>query len=125
MLKTSSTESVEPRKGIVGVGGGSKVRRDRGGLDGSGMDDVEVDGSEVGDNEIGKKGRNLSKSKKTESGFLTSRARMAFTKLRQAFIKAPILYHFDSKCHIWVETDMSSYAIDWVLSELTLDDLDQ
>ena len=53
MLKTSSIESAEPRKGVVGVGGGSRAGRDRGGLDGSGMDDVEVDGGEV---KVGKKG---------------------------------------------------------------------
>ena len=38
-------------------------------------------------------------------------ARLAFTKLRQAFVKAPILYHFDPKCHFWIETDVLSYAI--------------
>ena len=50
------------------------------------------------------------------SDFLTSEARLAFTKLRQAFIKAMILYHFDSECHIRVETDASSYIIDRVFN---------
>ena len=124
MLKISGgTESkTRPGEGGVGVGGS---RAGRGGSkldDGSGMDDVEVDGGEV---EVGEKGRNSSKSKKTESGFLTSGARKAFTKLRQAFIKAPILHHFDPERHIRVETDTSGYAIGGVLSQLTSDDLGQ
>ena len=77
MLKTSSTKSAEPRMGVVGVGGGSKARCNRGGLDGSGIDNVEVDSDKV---EVEEKGRNLFKSKKTESGFLTSGAIKAFTE---------------------------------------------
>ena len=124
MLKTSrGTESkTRPDEGGVGVGS-SRAGRDGSKLDdGSGMDDVKVDGSEV---EVGEKSRNLSKSKKTESDFLTSRARKAFTKLRQAFIKASILHHFDKERHIWVETDASGYVIGRVLSQLTSDDLGQ
>ena len=121
MLQILSIKSAEPRKGVVGVDSDSTARRDRGGLDESGMDDVEVDGGKVEDNEVGKKGRNSSKSKKTESDFLTSKARMAFTKLRQAFIKALILHHFDLECHIWVETDRSGYAISGVFNQLILD----
>ena len=56
MLKTLSTKSAEPRKGVVGVSGDSRAGRDGGKLAGSGMDEVEVDGGEVGDNEVGKKG---------------------------------------------------------------------
>ena len=48
---------------------------------------------------------------------------MTFSKLKQAFIKAPILYHFDPEHHIRVETDVSGYAIGRVFSQLTLDDL--
>ena len=121
MLKTSNTKSAEPKKGVVGVGGGSRARHDRGGLDKSGIDNVEVNGGKVGDNEVGKKGRNLSKSKNIESGFFISGARMAFTKLRQAFIKAPIFYHFNLERYIRIETDVSSYAIDGVFSQLTSD----
>ena len=123
MLKTLSNKSAEPRKGIVGFGDDSRTRCDRGELDESRIDDVEVDGGKVGDDEVGKKGRNLSKFKRTESGFLISRARIVFIELRQAFIKAPILHHFDSKRHIRVETDASGYAIDGVLSQLTSDNL--
>ena len=53
--------------------------------------------------------------------FLTSGAKLAFSKLKQVFVKAPILHHFDSKRHIRVETDVSSYAISGVFSQLTLD----
>lgn len=51
--------------------------------------------------------------------FLTPNARKAFNWLRKAFIKAPILWHFDPDCHIWIETDASDYAIGGVLSQLT------
>ena len=75
------------------------------------------------------KSKYLFKSKKSSmlkktlrSNFSTSGARLAFTKLRQAFIKALIFYHFDSECHIRVETDVSGYAIGGVFSQLTLDD---
>ena len=48
-----------------------------------------------------------------------------FTEFRQAFFKASILHHFDLKRHIRIETDVSGYAIDGVLSQLTSDDLGQ
>ena len=126
MLKNLSTESAEPKKGVVGVNGDSRAGRNGGKLDGSVMDNVKVDGGK-----IGKKGqnpskcKNLSKSKKTELGFLTSGTRRAFTKLRQAFIKAPILHNFDLERHIWVETNVSGYAISGVVSQLTLDNSGQ
>ena len=44
-----------------------------------------------------------------------------FTKLKQAFLKALIFYHFDPKYHISIGTDISSYAIGEVLSQLILD----
>ena len=120
MLKTA-----KPRKGGVGVDGDSRARRGGSKLDGRKIDDNEVDSNKVDnevDDEIGtivqdlSKSKNLFKSKKTKSGFLTSGARKAFSKLRQAFIKAPILHHFDQEYHIRVETDVSSYAIGEVLS---------
>ena len=92
--------------------------------DGRRIEDDEVDGDEVRDDEVGTKVQKLSKSKKTESGFLTSRARKTFTKLRQTFIKAPIFHHFDPKRHIRVDMDASGYAIGGVLSQLILDNLD-
>ena len=120
MLKISgSTESsTRSGKGEVGVGGDSRAERDR-----SEFDRSKVDSGKVGDDEIGKKVQNLSKSKKTvQSDFLTPRAKLAFAELRQAFIKAPILYHFDPERHIRIETDASGYAIGGVLSQLTSDD---
>ena len=82
--------------------------------------------------------RNLSKFKKSknvksriqkrlgamgEPIFLTLDAREVFNKLRQVFIKAPILQHFDPECHIRIKTDALGYAIGKVLSQLILDHL--
>ena len=130
MLKTSVSiePSTRPGEGVVGVGGDSRAGRD--GIDGSGMDDVEVDGGEVEVDEVGKKARKTSKSKNSSkskkavgpSDFLTPGAKLAFTELRQAFLKAPILHHFDPERHIRIETDASGYAIGGVLSQLTSDD---
>ena len=126
---TSWLKTAEPKKGGVGVGGDSKAERSGSKIDGNGMDDVEFHGGEIEDDEVGKKGRKMSKSKnlfKSEktvvSDFLTPEAKLAFTKLRQAFLKAPILHHFDLERHIRIETDVSGYAIGGVLSQLTSDD---
>ena len=78
------------------------------------------------------KSQNSAKSKKqsksgnspkfnvTEAGlsFLIPKARAAFNRLRLAFIKAPILRHFDPECYIRIETDALGYAISIVLSQL-------
>ncbi len=58
------------------------------------------------------KAKNLNQS----GMFFTFRARQAFTKLRQVFIKAPILNHFDPEHHIHIERDASSYAIGKIFS---------
>ncbi len=86
----------------------------------------------------GQKGQKTTKSKKWiraekakasraknlgQSGlFLTSEARKAFIELRQAFVKVPILNHFDPECHIRIETDASGYAIGGILSQLISND---
>ena len=57
-----------------------------------------------------------SRNKEARTGFFTPKARLAFTQLRQIFVEAPILYHFDPKCHIRIEINTSSYAIDGILS---------
>ena len=122
MLKTSeSVESLtQPGKGRVRVGNDNRARYGNIKLDGSGISHNEVDHKV--DDEVRKKGRNptksksSSKSKKTESGFLTYGARMAFIKLRQVFINAPILQHFNPEGHIWIEIDVSGYAIGGVLN---------
>ena len=54
-----------------------------------------------------------------ECKFLTSDAREAFNRMRQAFIEAPILRHFDPECHIRIETNASGYTIERVLNQLT------
>ena len=59
-----------------------------------------------------------SRPKEAETGFLTPEARLAFTRLRQAFVEAPILHHFDPESHIRIETDASGYAIGGVLSQM-------
>ena len=127
MLKTSgSTESkTRPGKGGVGVGG-SRAEREGSKLDESELHGGKIDGGEVEDDEVGNKVQKKSKSKnssKSTLDFLTPRAKLAFTELREAFLKALILHHFDSECHIRIETDASGYAIGGVLSQLTSDDL--
>ena len=118
MLKTlKSTESeAQPDKGGVGVGR-SRAERDSSGPDGSGIEDGGIDGGEVEDNKVGRKGQKTSKSKKTIGlDFFTSGARLAFIKLKQAFIKASILHHFYPERHIRIETDASGYAIREILT---------
>ena len=76
---------------------------------------------------LAKSGKKLSKNENLTNfntiaarlKFLIFNARITFNYLQLAFIKAPILEHFDLKCHIWIETDASSYAISRVLSQLT------
>ena len=121
---------IRPGESVVGVGGDRRARRDASKLDGSELDGGEVDGGEFEVDEVGNKvqkttkSKNLSKSKKAirPSDFLTPGAKLAFTELRQAFLKAPILHHFDPERHIRIETDVSDYAIGGVLSQLTSDD---
>ena len=116
---TSMLKIAELRKGGDEVGSDSRAR-----VGGSKMDDVEVDGGEVEVDKVGKKAQKTSKSQKTVgSDFLIPRAKLAFIKLRQAFLIAPILHHFDSDCHIRIETDASGYTIGGVFSQLTLDNL--
>ena len=40
------------------------------------------------------------RNRETGTGFFILKARLTFTLLRQAFVEAPILCHFDPKCHI-------------------------
>ena len=120
MLKTTrSTGSVaSPKEAEGGVSGNSVV-------------DVVGGGEAINPT----KGKNLAKTTKSKilvksknhdfpksrpeeagTGFLTPEARLAFTRLRQAFVEAPILHHFDPESHIRIETDASGYAIGGVLS---------
>ena len=58
--------------------------------------------------------KKLSKSKNLT--FLTTDARQAFTQLRQTFIETSIFSYFDSKRHIKIKTNVSSYTIRNILS---------
>ena len=51
-----------------------------------------------------------------EPNFLTPNTKKVFNHLRLAFIKAPILRHFDLESHIRIEIDASNYTIGGVLS---------
>ena len=98
MLKISeSTESKRrPVENKLGVGGDSRAGRGKRRFDGSRIDDGEVDGGEIRHDEVGKKAQKLSKSKNlSKSDFFTLGARLAFTELRQVFVKAPILHYID------------------------------
>ena len=59
-----------------------------------------------------------SRTKKARTSFFTPKARLAFILLRPSFIEAPILYYFDPESHIWIETNISGYAIGGILSQL-------
>ena len=132
ILKTSrNTESkTQPGEAKVEIGGSSRAEHDgrRIRIDDDEVDGDEVEVNEVEDDEVGKrvqklsKSKNLFKSKKiVRSDFFTPRAKLAFTELRQVFVKAPILHHFDPKRHIRIKTDASGYAISGVLNQLTSD----
>ncbi len=54
--------------------------------------------------------------------FPTSKAKKAFIKLRQAFIKAPIQNYFDPERHVQIEMDVSGYTIVGIPSQLISDD---
>ena len=127
MLKTSSTKSVKLRKGGVRVNGNIKAGRGGNNIDDRReIDSSKLDDSKVEDDKVKKKVQKTAKSKKiVETDFLTPRAKLAFTKLRQAFFKALILYYFDSKCHIRIGMDVSGYAMSGVFSQLSLDNLGQ
>ena len=56
-----------------------------------------------------------------ETMFLTPGAKEAFNFLRQVFIKAPILRHFDLKSYIQIETNTLGYILSRVLSQLSFD----
>ena len=67
------------------------------------------------------KSGNLTNFDAPEAGpkFLTSNAKKTFNCLRLAFTKALILWYFDLKCHIPIETNVLGYAMSEVLSQLT------
>ena len=64
--------------------------------------------------------KNLSKA-----GYITLEIKLAFIHLRQEFIKAAILRHFDPECYIRIETVVSGYAISRILNQLISNNLGQ
>ena len=66
------------------------------------------------------KSENSTNFNTTEDGpkFLTFVTKITFNCLWLAFTEALILKHFDPKYHIYIETNVLSYAIDRVLSQL-------
>ena len=122
---TGNTESAaNPEETEGEIGGGSMV-------DYSIVDDVETTNPTKGKNQakttkskILVKFKNHdfslnSRNREFGTGFLTPKARLAFTQLRQVFVKVPILHHFNPKSHIWIETDVSGYTIGGVLNQLS------
>ncbi len=67
--------------------------------------------------------RNSVKDVKMSSFIWWSEAKQAFNQLRDVFIKAFILRHFDSERHICIKIDTFNYAVMSILSQL--DDEDQ
>ena len=58
------------------------------------------------------------------SGFLTSKARLTFAKLKQTFIKTQIFYYFDPKYYIHIKTNTFGYIMSRVFSQLASVNLD-
>lgn len=48
-------------------------------------------------------------------GFFYYKARLAFKKLKQVFIKLYIFFYLDIKCHIKIQDNISSYIISQIL----------
>ena len=62
--------------------------------------------------------KKLSKFKKTVRSldFFTPETKLVSIKLKQVFVKAPILYYFDPERYIWIKTDILRYIISEILS---------
>ena len=77
---------------------------------------------DIGNSDFNNKNKTVKRSSfKNLNGtveYLTPKARWSFTQLRKIFIKALIFQHFDQKCYIWIETDISGYSIGRVLNQL-------
>ena len=122
--KRSTSEEVGDGEGGDGVdGGGVKIAKKSGKSQGQKTSKSQKSAKSQ---KLFKSGKNSSKSgnspnfgaMETRPSFLTLKARSAFNRLRLAFIKTLILWHFDPECHIWIETDAFGYVIRGVLSQL-------
>ena len=69
------------------------------------------------------KTQNLTKPNFSEMDFLTFKVKKAFIYLQKIFIKVLILHYFDLEHHIYIETDISRYIIDSLLSQITSNQL--
>ena len=56
-----------------------------------------------------------------KTDFFIFKAKKAFIHLKKIFTKVSILYYFDPKHYIRIETNALEYAIDQILSQITLD----
>lgn len=65
----------------------------------------------------------IAKANFSKINFPIPEAQIAFTQLSKAFIKSRIFQYFDKGWHIWIRTDTSGFAIEGVLSQMTLDQL--
>lgn len=54
-----------------------------------------------------------------ENSGTESETRFFIPGVKLAFSTTLILHHFDTKYHIWIETDASGYAIGRILRQLT------
>ena len=80
------------------------------------------DGGDRKDKKV-KRSQFTSKNLNGATSYLTSDAKQAFTELRQAFTKTPILQSFEPECHIRIKIDTSGHVIRGVLSQLISDNL--
>ncbi len=102
--------------------------------------EIQVNEGKIKPTQKSRKGQKTAKSKKwiqaekseasraknlsSQSGsFFPLKARKTFTELRQAFVEALILNHFDPEYYFRIKMDAFGYAIGKILSELTSDNL--
>ena len=124
ILKTigSTGSAANPEETKSGVGGNSMIGNMVGGSKATNLtkrkNPVKMTKSKI---LIESKNHDFPKSRPEEArmGFLTPKARLAFTQLRQGFVKALVFHHFDPESRIRIETNASSYAIGGVLSQLS------
>ncbi len=65
----------------------------------------------------------FAKVKSSGADFHIFRPKKAFLYLRNGSTKALILHYFDTGCYIYIKTNTLKYAIDKVISQMTLDQL--
>ena len=73
--------------------------------------DVKISNDSGNNNKTVDKSPSLKKSTIEGVGYLAPDAKAIFIKLKKAFIKTPILCHFNLKYHIWIEINASNYDI--------------